>query len=99
MAGIIGDTDARSDSNRFVRFHAMQSIFYSVACIIFSIAWGIFWGMIFAVGGSLWLLIAPVRMLISLATFWYWLYLMYQAYNSREYRIPFIGDLAAKQVG
>ncbi len=55
--------------------------------------------MIFAVDRSLWLLIAPVRMLISLATFWYWLYLMYQAYNSREYRIPFIGDLAAKQVG
>ena len=31
--------------------------------------------------------------------FGYWLYLMYQAYSNREYRIPFLGDLAAKQVG
>ena len=54
-------------NDRFVRFHAMQSIFYSVACIVFSIAWGIFWGMVFAVSSSLWLLIAPVRLLISLA--------------------------------
>jgi uncharacterized membrane protein len=86
-------------NDRFVRFHAMQSIFYSVACIVFSIAWGIFWGMAFAVSSSLWALLVPVRMLIHLALFLYWLYLMYQAYNNREYRIPFIGDLAAKQVG
>jgi uncharacterized membrane protein len=86
-------------NDRFVRFHAMQSIFYSVACIVFSIAWGIFWGMAFAVSSSLWALLVPVRMLIHLALFLYWLYLMYQAYNNREYRIPFIGDLAAKQIG
>jgi uncharacterized membrane protein len=86
-------------NDRFVRFHAMQSIFYSVACIVFSIAWGIFWGMAFAVSSSLWALLVPVRMLIHLALFVYWLYLMYQAYNNREYRIPFIGDQAAKQVG
>jgi len=29
----------------------------------------------------------------------FWLYLMYQAYNNKEFRIPIIGALAAKQVG
>ncbi len=86
-------------NDRFVRFHAMQSIFYSVACIAFGIVWGIFWGIVFAASTSLGLLLAPVRLVISLAMFVYWLYLMYQAYSNREYRIPVIGDLAAKQVG
>ena len=81
-------------NDRFVRFHAMQSIFYSVACIAFSIAWSIVWGIL-----SLGLLLLPIRGLISLAMFGYWLYLMYQAYSNRQYRIPFLGDLAAKQVG
>ena len=35
-------------NDRFVRFHAMQSIFYSVTCIAFGIVWGIFWGIVFA---------------------------------------------------
>jgi uncharacterized membrane protein len=29
----------------------------------------------------------------------FWLFLMYQAYSQREYRIPFIGAIAAKQAG
>jgi len=86
-------------NDRFVRFHAMQSIFYSAACIVLLIAWGIVWSTLFAVTGSFSLVLAPVWILLRLAMFGYWLYLMYQAYNNREYRIPFIGDLAAKQVG
>jgi uncharacterized membrane protein len=86
-------------NDRFVRFHAMQSIFYSAACIVLLIAWGIVWSTLFAVTGSFSLVLAPVWTLLRLAMFVYWLYLMYQAYNNREYRIPFIGDLAAKQVG
>jgi uncharacterized membrane protein len=86
-------------TNRFVRFHAMQSIFYSGSCIIVLVAWGVLWSALFAVTGSLSLVLAPVWIVLRLAMFVYWLYLMYQAYNNREYRIPFIGDLAAKQVG
>ncbi len=60
-------------NDRFVRFHAMQSIFYSVACIAFSIAWGIVWGILFATSTSLGLLLVPIRAVISLAMFGYWL--------------------------
>ena len=40
----------------------------------------------------------PLRLLIGLAIFVFWLYLMFQAYSGREYRIRWLGDLAAKQV-
>jgi uncharacterized membrane protein len=82
----------------FVRFHAMQSIFFSAACIVFSIAWRI---MVHILGDiNAWLALAtmPIRLLISLGFFALWLFVMYQAYNRREYRIPFIGALAAKQL-
>lgn len=99
ITGIIFLLLEQYKNDRFVRFHAMQSIFYSVACIAFGIAWGILWGALFTIAGSLSLVLTPVWLLIRLAMFVYWLFLMYQAYSNREYRIPFIGDLAAKQVG
>lgn len=85
--------------DRFVRFHAFQSIFYSVACIVFAIAWNIAWDILGNISGWLYLVAIPVRVLISLALFLFWLFLMYQAYNNREFKIPFIGQLAAKQAG
>jgi uncharacterized membrane protein len=85
--------------DRFVRFHAMQSIFYSVACIVFAIAWNIVWSVLGDISGFLFLIMIPIRLAISLGLFLFWLFLMYQAYNQREYRIPFIGQLAAKQAG
>ena len=86
-------------SNRFVRFHAMQSILFSAACIIFSIAWGILWAILYSISTSLLFLGFPIRMLISLAFFVLWLFVMYQAYNNREYQIPIVGPIAAKQAG
>lgn len=85
--------------DRFVRFHAFQSIFYSVACIVFAIAWNIVWDILGNISGWLYLIAIPIRLVISLALFLFWLFLMYQAYNNREFKIPFIGQLAAKQVG
>ena len=29
--------------NKFVRFHAMQSILFTIACVVFSIVWSIGW--------------------------------------------------------
>jgi uncharacterized membrane protein len=86
-------------NDRFVRFHAMQSILYSVACLILAIAWNIVWGTLTSILGF-WVLSVdiPLRLVLSLAIFVFWLYLMFQAYSQREYRIPWIGDIAAKQM-
>jgi len=40
-----------------------------------------------------------LSLLIWLAILAYWIFLMYKAYNNELYKVPFIGDLAAKQVG
>ena len=86
-------------NDRFVRFHAMQSVFFSVACIAFSIAWSIGVGILASFSAWIALATLPIRLLISLGFFGLWLYVIFQAYNQREFHIPFIGDLAAKQAG
>ena len=86
-------------NNRLVRFHAIQSIIFSVACIIFAIVWSILVGILVSIAGF-WVLTidVPLRLLIGLGIFLLWLYLMFQAYSQREYKLPWIGDIAAKQL-
>jgi len=85
-------------NNKFVRFHAMQSIIFSAACIVFAIVWSIVVGVLIDAAGF-WVLTidVPLRLLIGLGIFFFWLYLMFQAYSNREYQIPFIGPIAARQ--
>lgn len=86
-------------SDRFVRFHAMQSILFSAACIVFAIVWSILVGILVSIAGF-WVLTVdvPLRLLVGLGIFVFWLYVMFQAYSQREYKIPYIGAIASKQV-
>ncbi len=84
-------------NDRFVRFHAYQSIFFSLALLVFGIAWNIVWGILLF--GFLWALARFLYNLICLALFLYWLFLMFKAYSRDQYMIPYIGELAAKQAG
>lgn len=84
-------------SDRFVRFHALQSIFYFVFAVAFSIAWSIVVGILMNISGWVLVVSFPLRMIISLGMFGLWLYLMFQAYNDREFRIPILGAIASKQ--
>jgi uncharacterized membrane protein len=87
-------------SNRFVRFHAFQSIFFSVVCIAFSMIWSFFFlTVLFTPGLGLWGLFSLFGLLIRLAMFVGWIFLMIKAYNNEEFKLPIIGDLAAKQAG
>jgi uncharacterized membrane protein len=85
--------------DRFVRFHAMQSILFCVAAIVFSILWRILVNTLMSISGWTAMALVPIGLVISLGFFLFWLFLMYQAYSQREFRIPFIGAIAAKQVG
>ena len=85
--------------DRFVRFHAMQSILYSAAGLVFRVAWSILVNILMSFTVWTGVVLVPIGLVLSLGLFVFWLYLMYQAYNNREYRIPFIGAIAAKQVG
>ena len=87
-------------NDRFVRFHAFQSIFFNVALVVFWIAYTIVGSILGLVSlGFLAVVMGLVGLLITLAILAYWIFLMYKAYNRELYKIPFIGDLAAKQVG
>lgn len=84
----------------FVRFHAFQSIFLSVAYVVVFMIWGAFSGALAVMSlGVLWSLIVLVWLLLRLAFFLLWLFMMYKAYNKERYELPFIGPIAAKQAG
>jgi uncharacterized membrane protein len=74
--------------NKFVRFHAMQSIIVggaiTVVYIILSIL-GIFIPFI-------WIF----NLLLGLLTFVLWLVLMLQAYQGKMFKLPVAGDIAEK---
>lgn len=83
--------------DRFVRFHAFQAIFYFVFAVAFSIAWSIVVSTLMSFSGWILVVAFPVRMIIRLAMFGLWLYVMFQAYNDREFHIPILGAIAARQ--
>jgi uncharacterized membrane protein len=87
-------------TDRFVRFHAFQSIFFHVSWIVLSIVWAIVGMMLSALSHGLFLLIqVPIHLLIWLGGFCIWLYLMYSAYQGKTVQLPIIGPMAARQAG
>ena len=70
------------EKNKYIRFHAMQSILLFLPLMIF--AW-IFW-FVFAILG--WLIWGIVFVL--------WLVLMVKAYQMVKFKLPIVGDLAEK---
>jgi len=82
----------------FVRFHAFQSIFLSAAYILVFIAWGMVSGaLFFATLGVMWQLLLVGWILLRLAFFVLWLFMMYKAYHNERFMLPVIGPLAASQ--
>ena len=74
--------------NKFVRFHAIQSIIvfgaYFIVIMIFT--WIPIIGLIIAI--ILWIL-----------WFIFWILLMYKAYQGEKYKVPIAGDMAEKWAG
>ena len=73
--------------NKFVRFHAMQSIItFGSLTVLFMVL-----GFIPILG---WMLV-PVVALVQLVL---WILLMVKAYQGEQFKLPIIGDLAEKNV-
>jgi uncharacterized membrane protein len=88
------------NKDKFVRFHAFQSIFFNVAIIVFWIAYTILSTVLGVVSfGILGLVMMLLGLLLFLGIMAYWVYLMYKAYNNEKYMIPYIGKLADQQAG
>ncbi|SDH39165.1 Uncharacterized membrane protein [Alteribacillus persepolensis] len=72
--------------SRFVRFHALQSIFISAALVILNI-------VLTAVPVLGWL----IGILLSLLGFVLWIILMVKAYQGQWFKLPVVGEMAEKQ--
>ena len=87
-------------TDRFVRFHAFQSIFFNVGWIALWIVWMIVGLVLGAVTkGLFFFLQLPIDLLLMVGGFALWAFLMYSAYQGKMMRLPVIGALAAKQAG
>lgn len=87
-------------SNSFVRFHAFQSIFFNVAWIAFWIAWMILSSVLTPLTAGLFGLIAlPLMCIFAIAGFGIWIFLMYQAYQQKLFRLPIVGKFAGEHAG
>ena len=87
-------------SNSFVRFHAFQSIFFNVAWVAFWIVWMILSAVLTPLTAGIFGLIAlPLMLIFTLAGLGLWIFLMYQAYQQKLFRLPIVGKFAAEQAG
>jgi uncharacterized membrane protein len=92
ITGILFLVLAPYNQNKTIRFHAFQSIFMSIACIVFSMVFNmiIFSGLhMFSL-----LFLSP---LISLAFFILWIYMIITAYQGKKVVLPVIGPIAQGQ--
>jgi len=73
--------------NKFVRFHAIQSLatFLPLFVISIVIGWIPFIGVIISI------LIIPLGLIL-------WLLLMYKAYKGERFKLPVVGYFAEKQI-
>ena len=82
--------------DEFVRFHARQSIVFSIAWFAIEIVLGVF---IAVLPGFLAGFLRFILDLINLALAIFWVYLMYKAYNGERYRIPELADIVDSIAG
>ncbi|MFC1900989.1 DUF4870 domain-containing protein [Chloroflexota bacterium] len=73
--------------NKFVRFHALQSIIAFGALMVT----GIILGWIPVIG-------VVIGWAVSVLSFILWIVLMVKAYQGIKYKLPVIGDIAEKRV-
>jgi len=75
--------------NKFVRFHAFQSIIF-----------GLVWYGASAIAASLHVVLIGFILspLVTVAGVALWFFLMWKAYSKEEYQLPFVGKIAHDQV-
>jgi len=83
--------------NSFVRFHAMQSILFSVGLIVLYVAVWVL-DILFAIAnvGILAILFGCLFWLVGLAAFVVWIILLINAFQGKKFKLPVIGDYAER---
>ncbi len=90
IAIIVLVTDMKN--NRFMKYHAVQALFFILAIIVVDIALSI----LASIATPLAFLVVLVFPLASLAWFILTIYYAVQAYNGKMFSIPVVGSYAAR---
>jgi len=85
--------------NRDVKFHAWQSIAFGVAYIALIIALEIVAAIMGVIASVLGIIVGFFIPILMLAAFILWIVCMVKAYQGERWRIPLLGDFAAKKAG
>lgn len=85
--------------NPFVRFHSFQCLFTAVAIVVIEVALGIISTILHLVPVIGWMITAILWPLLGLAFLGLWILLVIKAYQHQIYKLPYVGDMAAKQAG
>ncbi len=93
ITGILFLVIERQD--RFVRFHAMQSIMVCFAWIVLSVVLSLFTAVPL-VGWIISFLLGTVLGLVGVLL---WLFLMWQAFQGKAWEVPVVGAFARQQIG
>ena len=84
--------------NRFVRYHAAQSITVGVVLIALSVALSILGSVLALVPVLGWIVALLLTLGVGVVSFVLWLMLMWRAYNGAEWETPVAGPLARRLV-
>jgi uncharacterized membrane protein len=83
--------------DRFIRFHAWQSLAMHVVLVVFWIGWTFISLMLAAMSRAFAFITAPVSLLVSLGALVLMVILIIKAYGRQMFKVPVIGDWAEKQ--
>lgn len=85
------------ERNRFIRFHAMQSLITFLPLTILGFIFGAlaspFWWVL-----GISLVFSVLRWLITIVSVILWIVLMIKAYQGERYKLPIVGDFAEDQI-
>jgi len=82
-------------TNPFVRFHSFQMIFFCLACFVLSTVATIMGVALSFIGMTS--IFAFLGIIINMGSMVVWLILVLKAYQGETFKLPIIGDFAAKQ--
>ena len=83
--------------NKFVRFHAMQSIILFGGLSVLQVIVGVLNGILFAIHLAVLVpVITLLNGLLMLAGFILWIVLMVKSHQGEKFKLPVVGDIAEK---
>jgi uncharacterized membrane protein len=95
IPAIIFLVSAPYNKSSYIRFHSWQCLFMALAWFVIDVAVMIFGSFL----SFFRLLTFGLYPLISLAMLILWIMVLIKAFNGERFKLPIIGDLAAKQAG